>query len=148
MRVLKHAAVAIATVAALTFAGVASADPVVERKELMKAVGKSTKLGGGMVRGKVPFDGAKAAAAMTSIAEGVDKFVKLFPKGSDQDPETEAGPKIWSDMKGFLEANNKFKADASAAATAAGAGEGAFKAAFGKLVQNCKGCHQDYRIKK
>ena len=137
---------ALALGAGVAFAG----DAVKERKELMKTVGKSTKLVAQMVKGQAPFDGAKAAEAMMAIAAVPDKYVTLFPEGTDtkSNPDTEASPKIWSDMDGFKKSAAKLKADSTAAAEAAKKGEADFKAAFGALVKNCKGCHQDYRIKK
>lgn len=147
-RITKFAVVvsALAVGAGVAFAG----DAVKERKELMKTVGKSTKLVAQMVKGKVAFDGAQAADAMMAIAAVPDKYVTLFPEGTDTDsnPDTEASPKIWSDMDGFKKSAAKLKADSTAAADAAKQGEGAFKAAFGALVKNCKGCHEGYRIKK
>ena len=137
---------ALAIGAGVAFAG----DAVKERKELMKTVGKSTKLAAQMVKGQQPFDGGKAADAMMAIAAVPDKYITLFPEGTDMksNPDTEASPKIWSDMDGFKKAVAQLKTDSTTAAEAAKQGEGAFKAAFGALVKNCKSCHQDYRIKK
>ena len=131
-------------------AAAAADDPVKVRKELMKSVGKSTKLAAQMVKGKVAFDGGKAAEAMMTIAAVPDKYVTLFPEGTDMknNPDSEASPKIWTDMAGFKKAADKLKADSTAAAEAAKKGEADFKAAFGALVKNCKSCHEGYRVKK
>lgn len=125
-----------------------AADPVKERKEMMKSVGKSTKLAAQMVRGQQPFDAGKAQAAMQTIAGVPDKYVTLFPESSKGHPESEASPKVWEDMAGFKKAADQLKADGEAAVEAAGKGLDEFKAAFGNLVKNCKSCHESYRIKK
>ena len=129
-------------------ASVVMAGPVEERKELMKSVGKSTKQMGMMVKGKIPYNGGQATQAMKTIADVAGKIGALYPVGTENDPDSTAGPKIWSDMAGFKKGLEAMKVDATAGAAAAGSGEGAFKAAFGKLVKNCKSCHEVYRIKK
>ena len=126
----------------------AADDPVKQRMELMKGVGDSTKLGGGMVRGQVPVDAEKAMEAMIVIAETPDKFVALFPEDSKAHPETEAAPAIWENWDDFKVRLDKFKADAESAAKSTEGGLDAFRAGFAKMAQNCKSCHEKYRIKK
>ena len=139
-------------VAILVLAGLslnANADPVAERRALMKkTVLPNTKLTGGMVKGVIDFDAAKAEAAARAIAGVPKKFVKLFPEDSAGDPDSQAKDAIWADMKGFLAAANKLTASANAAADAAKSGPEAFKPAFIKMTEACKGCHQLYRLKK
>ncbi|MGB3021012.1 MAG: cytochrome c [Methyloceanibacter sp.] len=70
---------------------------------MKKVVAPSAKLGGQMVKGVEPFDAAKAAKAMTDISEVPDKYVTLFPKGTEQGAvaDSEALPKIWEDFDDF-----------------------------------------------
>ncbi len=139
----------VASALSLAVASSAVAGPVEDRKELMKSVGKSVKLAVPMAKGDVPFDAAAAAAAMQTIHDVPDKFVKLFPEGSDKHPKTEASPKIWQDMNGFLAKAADLKAASAKTKAAASQGQQAFQAAvFGPLVKACKGCHDAYRIKK
>jgi len=127
----------------------AQADPIADRKALMKkTVLPNTKLTGGMANGAIEFDASKAEAAARAIAGIPAKFVKLFPEDSAGDPDSSAKDEIWSDMKGFLKAADKLTASANAAADAAKAGPDAFKAAFIKMSESCKSCHQLYRLKK
>ena len=126
----------------------AADDPVKQRMELMKGVGDATKLGGGMVRGQVPFDAQKAMEAMMVIAETPDKFVLLFPEDSKTHPETESAPAIWENWDDFKARLDKFEADAQSAAKSTEGGLDAFRAEFAKMAQNCKSCHEKYRIKK
>jgi len=126
----------------------AADDPIATRKALMKTVGVSIKASVPMIRGKVPYDAVKAELAMRAInavATGIGNF---YPDGSQTGGKTSASPKIWSDRAGYT-ALRKEMADASAAAmVAAKAGEGPFKAAFGKVGATCKKCHKAYRVKK
>lgn len=132
----------------LGVAGAAAADdPIKARQELMKTVGKNTKFSAQMVKGKVAFESLLAEEAMETIAGVPDKYVNLFPAGSDKG-ETEASPKIWEDMDGFKATAAKLKEAALNGVKAANEGPEAFKAAFGELTKTCKSCHQDYRIKK
>ena len=57
-------------------------------------------------------------------------------------------PKIWQDMAGFEAKLAQFQKDTDAAAAAKPADLDAFKAVVGPVLKNCKGCHEDYRVKK
>ncbi|MEC9368489.1 MAG: cytochrome c [Pseudomonadota bacterium] len=148
MNILVRSAILVGAVAFGALAAVAADDPIKARKELMKQVGASTKAASEMVSGKVDFDQAKAAEAMKTIAAVPDQYVKLFPDTSKTGGETEASPKIWEDMAGFVAAAEKLKVAAAQGEEAAKQGIGAYKAAFGELVKNCKSCHEAYRVKK
>lgn len=127
----------------------AIAGPAEERQELMKSVGDAVKVAVPMAKGEAAYDAAAASKAMRTIGSVPDKFVKLFPKGSETGAKTEASPKIWEDMKGFLAKAEDLKTASAAAVDAAAKGQDAFKAAvFGSLLKSCKGCHDAYRIKK
>jgi len=145
-----YKAVIVASAMSIAVVTTAVAGPVEDRKELMKSVGKSIKVAVPMAKGEVPFDGFLAAEAMRIMNGVPDKFVKLFPEDSGKHPKTEASPKIWQDMKGFLAKAEELKsASAQAMAAADKEDAAAFKAAvFGPLVKSCKGCHEGYRIKK
>ncbi len=135
--------------AAVIASGVAVAqDAIAKRKELMKAVGGAAKSSGQMVKGEAPYDAAKAKANMDVIATGWTDFAKLFPKGSETGGETTAAPKIWTDFADFDAKGKKMASDAAKASAAAANGADAFKAAFAEVGKSCKGCHQDYRVKK
>lgn len=146
MKVAKFALVLSGLAIAVTGA-IAADDPVKARQELMKTVGKSMKLSAQMAKGQVDFDAAEAEQAALTIAGVPDKFVTLFPAGSHEG-ETEASPKIWEDMEGFKASASKMKESATELASAAKQGQDAFASAVGELAKTCKGCHQDYRIKK
>ncbi|MGB2931096.1 MAG: cytochrome c [Methyloceanibacter sp.] len=127
------------------------AGAVEERRHLMKkVVAPSAKLGGQMVKGVEPFDAAKAAKAMTDISEVPDKYVTLFPKGTEQGAvaDSEALPKIWEDFDDFKAIATKLKDASLKAASAAEQGKGTFSAAFSDMTKVCKQCHESYRAKE
>jgi len=118
------------------------------RQGMMKNVGASMKIAGAMMKGKMPFDSIAAELAMRTMNSTAHGLQFVFPDGTQTGGDTEAAPAIWSDRAGFNAAAAKFATDTGAAATAATKGEGEFKAAFGMVASNCKGCHEKYRIKK
>lgn len=134
----------------LTFAvSAASADPVLDRQQMMKERGKVVGELAKMVKGEQAFDAAKVDTALKALQVNAEKFDAdaLFPAGST-DGDTTASPKIWEDMAGFKATEDKYLADVKAAAAAAPADVDALKAQIGVIGSNCSTCHQTYRIKK
>jgi cytochrome c556 len=123
---------------------------VKERRDLMKkTVAPAAKLGGQMVKGVEPFDADKAAKAMNDINAVPDKYVTLFPKGTEHGAvkDSEALPKIWEDFDNFKAIAMKLKDASAKAAGAAAQGKGTFTAAFNDMTKVCKECHESYREK-
>ncbi|MGC2410700.1 MAG: cytochrome c [Methyloceanibacter sp.] len=123
---------------------------VKERRDLMKkTVAPAAKLGGQMVKGVEPFDADKAAKAMNDINRVPDKYVTLFPKGTEHGAikDSEALPKIWEDFDNFKATALKLKDASAKAAGAAAQGKGTFTAAFNDMTKVCKECHESYREK-
>lgn len=127
-------------------ASAAVADPIADRKALMKANGAAVGSIAPIVKGAQPFDAAVVLAALTKLNEDAQKFdvATLWPEGSAGD--SKSSPKIWSDKAGFQAAVDKFKADAAAALAAAPQDLDALKVQFGAVTSNCGGCHQAYRM--
>lgn len=140
--------VAICATAAISAEDLAAA--VKERRDLMKkTVAPAAKLGGQMIKGVEPFDAAKAAKAMSNISAVPDKYVTLFPKGTEHGAiaDSEALPKIWEDFDNFKALAMKLKDASAKAAGAAAQGKGTFTAAFNDMTKVCKECHETYREK-
>jgi cytochrome c556 len=140
-----------ATLAVGVTAVVAQADSIRARKDAMKAVGEATKPIGAMMKGEMPYDNAKAQEALKVYAMAAksyhEGFDKLFPANSKEGGDTTAAPKIWEDTATFKAGLAKFAADATAA-QAVVKDEASFKAEFGKVMGNCKNCHDTFRVKK
>lgn len=140
-RVPAAVAAALLVTAAVSFA--APEGPAKARHEAMEQVGDAMKGLGKVAKGQAPFDAMFVASSATTIKEKLEQASKLFPPGSDAG-ETKAKPEVWSDRPGF----DKTMQDAITAATALAAvkEEAAFRPALGALGQNCKACHDKYRM--
>jgi cytochrome c556 len=136
---------------ALALAGTAAfADPIADRRALMKSNGKSAGALVSIVKGEKPFDAEVVLVALTTLSENAQKIdvAVLFPPGSDKGGETAASPKIWEDLPGFKAKVDKFRADTAAAVAAPAKDEDALKAQLDMIGKNCGGCHETFRIKK
>lgn len=134
---------------AATAFSVASADPIADRKAIMKERGGLVGQLAPMVKGEQPFDAAKVAEVFTALQANAAKFdiPALFPESS-KEGDTTASPKIWEDMAGFKAAADKFSADVAAAVAAKPQDLDALKASFGTVAGNCASCHEAFRVKK
>jgi cytochrome c556 len=138
---------AVAAIAIGVTAVAAQSDPIAARKALMKEMGAQTKTGGGMAKGEVPYDQAKAQAILSTYIDVSAKMPDLFPPTSKTGGETTAAPKVWEDTAGFKAGFAKMSTEAKAAQTSVKDLD-SFKSAFGGLTKNCGGCHETYRVKK
>jgi len=139
------AVTALATVAVVPTAATAVAKDLISRRQAaMKSISAGAKTAAQMGRGRIPFNAAKAAEAMGSIASNSAAFVALFPKDAAGRGETRAGAVIWQNFKDFEQRAQKLTNDASAAQKAAATGAEAFKSAFAEVNRNCKSCHDIY----
>lgn len=123
-----------------------AADAIEERQTILKGWGDDTRPIGAMLKGEAAFDLAKVQTALKAYVAGSPKLVGLFPDNS-KTGKTEASPKIWDDKAKFDGLFTKLVADAGAA-SAAITDEASFKANIGKVLGNCKACHDDFRMKK
>jgi cytochrome c556 len=125
----------------------ASAEPIAERQQTMKAVGGAFYRDiGRMVKEEVPFDGAKAQASLDTIIDAARKMPTLFPDDSKTGGETAALPAIWENKAdfnakwdGILKLASAEKTNVKDLAT--------LKVAQKALNDNCNACHKDYRAR-
>jgi cytochrome c556 len=114
--------------------------PIKDRHELMEGVGDDAeKIGDALKAGK-PADAAPPAER---IAGAVDRFLKLFPPGSE-DPNSRAKPEIWTKRGEFDRLAGDLKLTANDLAEAAKA-NGDVKKASGAMFKACKACHKEFR---
>ena len=106
--------------------GFSTAQAASDKSAFLEAVNKSMKISGQMASGKVPFNPAKALKEMKNIQKAVVEF---------QTNEAAKASKNLVDCAALLQ-----KASTKGAA-AAKAGQGAFKAAYGDLVNGHKACN-------
>ena len=116
-----------------------------DRHEVMEGYRDFAKATGAMLQGKTEFDLATVQTGASSIAASSgDALLALFPEGSNEG-KSEALDKIWEDWDGFTAAANLLQTKAEALAAAED--QAAVGAGFGALMQTCKGCHDNYRMK-
>ena len=98
-----------------------------------------------MANGRIPFD-AKMAADNAEVATFMSKLpYAAFVPGSDKG-ETQAEPKIWTEMDKFTAAATKMQQEMAKLNVAAKGGNlDAIKAAVGETGKSCKACHDNYR---
>lgn len=131
----------------------AAEDPILARQKLMKANGATAAVGAAMLKGEKPFDPVAAIAVLRTANAVATTFGDYFPAGSETGGETRASPKIWQDMEGFNAKLAEFRKDTEAAVAdlpsePAMYGPEEFKAAFAAVAENCKSCHEAYRLEK
>jgi len=134
-------------------AAIASAadDPIAVRKALMDGNAAAAGAAGAMIKGELDYSPVVAKAAIAQFRATAMAVGDFFPEGSDKG-DTTAAPAIWENRPAFEEALSKFLADANAAMEASGkegpADLDAFKAAVVPVLNNCRSCHEDFRIKQ
>lgn len=144
MKLLAYAAAA----TSLMIAG-ASADPIEDRKALMKERGALMRILGPVAQGQQPFDAATVLDALEKLhanAEAGADVAALWPDGTEAG-DTKSAPAVWSDRAGYQAASDKFAVDSAAAVEAAPQDLAAFQAAFGPVAANCGACHETYRLR-
>ncbi|ORE91468.1 cytochrome c [Aurantimonas sp. 22II-16-19i] len=121
-------------------------DAIKTRQALMKDNGKAAGEAGAILKGEAEFSPDKATAIFTRMHDVAVKFGDHFPEDSKTGGETEAAPAIWEEPEEFEAALVKYQEDTQAAIDSAPQDVAAFQQAFGQVAQNCRGCHEDFRI--
>lgn len=137
-------------VSALALTASASlADPVAERKELMKALGAGLGALAPVARGEQPYEAERVMAALAGLNEAAQKLdvETLFPQGSDTG-DTAALPAVWENKADFTERMEKMKTDIAEVAASEPADQAAVQAALGRIGGNCGACHETYRARR
>lgn len=137
----------LAACAGLAFAHEGAKGVVKERMDLMKGQAKQMKLIGDMAKGKKKFDAAKAAAAAHDLGKTTKKIPELFPEGSNGHP-SEALDAVWKEWDRFKGDAQDAEAAANALETALQASGQDWKAAFKKMTDACKSCHESFRAEE
>lgn len=139
----------IASAVAMTFLATASqADPIEDRKNLMKERGAQMRVLGPIAQGRQPFDAAAVMAALETLnanAQATADIDALWPAGTESG-DTKSAPAIWADLEGFKAASEKYAADVAAAVAADPQDLPSFQAVFGPVAGNCGTCHEAFRL--
>lgn len=133
--------------AAAFVAGAAFADPITERKALMKERGALVGQIAPIAKGEQPFDAAKVAEVFAALEANANKYhVEELITPDSMTGDTKASPKIWEDLAGFTAAVEKYRADVASAVAANPQDIDAFRTEFGKITSNCGSCHPAWRL--
>jgi cytochrome c556 len=143
-------ATATALVLGVMLAAPAGADPedmIKYRQGVMTALGGHATAMAQIVRGKVALSGQLEGHAQSVVALTRD-IPALFPEGSDFG-ETDAKPEVWKKRAEFEKAGGEASKAADALLVAVRGGDrAAIGPAFDGLSKTCKGCHEDFRVKR
>jgi len=145
---LRFAVLVSAASATLALAHEGATGVVKERMDLMERQKDDMKIIGKMAKGEAPFDAAKAAEAASDIGLTSQKIPDLFPEGSTGG-KSEALPAIWEKWDRFTANAEDLESAADALVSALDDSDNQdWKAAFKKVGEACKSCHEDFRAKK
>jgi cytochrome c556 len=101
---------------------------------------------GAMVQGRVPFDGAAAAANAEIVREISVLPYAGFVEGTNGTEKGQPKPNVWTERAKFDAAAKKMQDEvAKLAVVAKGNNLDTLKAAFGTAAGTCKACHDDFR---
>lgn len=149
---MKHLMIAVAAVAGLSCALPAAAqfqkpeDAVKYRKAAFTVMGTHFGRIGAMAQGRVPFDGAAAAANAEIVAELSKLPFAGFVEGTAGTEKGTPKANVWTERAKFDAGAKKMQEEVAKLAAAAKANNlDQLKAAFGPASQTCKACHDDFR---
>ncbi len=146
---MKRLVLTLAALSALSVPVLGADDPIASRQSLMDANAAATAVYGGVSKGEIAYAPALGKSVIATLAATALTMGDYFPEGSLDPKRSEASPKIWEDMAGFIAQIEKFKTATAAAREASGkagpADVEAFKAAVGPVLASCKSCHEGYK---
>jgi cytochrome c556 len=121
-------------------------DAVKYRKASFTVMGTHFARIGAMAQGRVPFDGA-AAAANADIVVTLSKLPFAgFVEGTGGTEKGMPNAKVWSEKAKFDAAGKKMQDEVVKLAAAAKTNNlDQLKSAFGAAAGTCKACHDDFR---
>lgn len=148
LKVAFAAALCVVSVAGAAHAQAKPEDLLKYRQGVMRAVAFQNGPLNAFAKGEAPWSPAmaqKAAnlAALATIAGDV------FPPASQNIPNSDAKPEVWSKADDFKKAMAAFQAETAKLADLAKAGNAdAIKAQIPAVGKTCGGCHDNFRVKR
>jgi cytochrome c556 len=120
------------------------------RQAVLKVVGWNVAPLGAMARGLIPWDNEVVLRNAQRVAWMTTMIPDAFRADTrPHDVRTEALPVIWENFSRFEELAANAGRSADRLVEAAGAGdEDAMRRAVGALIDDCRACHDDFRLKK
>lgn len=120
------------------------------RQAVLKVVGWNVAPMGAMARDLVPWDDAVFARNAQRIAWMVTMIPDAFRADTrGHELETEALPVIWEDFARFEERAANAQRSAERLVEVANSGDrAAARAALSEMIDNCRACHDDFRVER
>ncbi|MDX1737728.1 MAG: cytochrome c [Alphaproteobacteria bacterium] len=130
------------------------AKQVQARQAVMKLYAFNLGMLGGMAKGDIAYDAAKASSAANNLNALVNlDNSALWPAGSDMSAagmadKTRAKKEIWENFAQVGTIQKDLIAAAGKMASEAGNGVDAIRANIGAIGKNCGACHKPFRAEK
>ncbi len=119
------------------------------RKAIFTLIGSNFRPVGDVLQGRAAYESVDVPKSAGRVAFLAGLLNEAFPDNSASG-DTRARPEIWSNRADFDKRVKDFQ-DHSAALVQIAAreksGSDAFKAAAAAVGQDCKGCHENYKVK-
>jgi len=124
---------------------------VENRRAAFTLIGNSFRQFGAVVKGAVAYDDAEATKRAARVAFLAGILDETFPEGSNVgEPDSKAKADVWSNRADFDKKLKDFQAHARELVEVVAKEKGAtepFKAAVAALGQDCKNCHDGFKLK-
>ncbi len=121
--------------------------PLGQRKAIFKQMLKTSEDMGGMLRGRIPFDGARFAEGAVKLDGLSHEPWKHFPQVKDEG-DSSARPEVWERQARFQELARQLEAVTGELVSVTGdqpLEAAALKAPMDKVEAACKACHTEFR---
>ncbi|MFT3931014.1 MAG: cytochrome c [Spongiibacteraceae bacterium] len=121
------------------------------RKAVFTLIANNFKPIGDTLQGKKPYEAADIQKRSARVAFLSEFIAETLPEVSNTGlPDTKAKAEIWSDRAGFDKKLNEFREHAATLAKVSATettASDAFKTAAAAVGQDCKSCHEAYKVK-
>jgi cytochrome c556 len=126
-------------------------EAVEQRRAAFNLVGKTFKPFGGILKGEVDYKSVDVPALAKRLVSLNEFFPGTFHEDSNLgEPQSKARAEIWKDKEDFKKRLKDFRANTENLLAVVEREKGptaAFKEAAQKVAQDCKGCHDNYKVK-
>ncbi|HSC83945.1 MAG TPA: cytochrome c [Pseudomonas sp.] len=129
--------------------GVDPNSPLGKRQAIFKQMLKTSEELGGMLRGRVPFDGVRFAAGAKQLDELAHQPWQHFPQVREAEGDSDARDEVWQRQERFQQLARELES-ATGALAAVAPQQGLKAETLAPLVQRvedgCEGCHKEFRV--
>lgn len=124
---------------------------VEERRAVFKLIGSNFRPLGGLLKEDGKYDAAEVKKRIARLVFLAGLTPEIFPENSNVgEPDSKAKPEVWTNKADFDAALKKFQTNLAALQTVNDREQGlteSFKTALGAVAQDCKSCHDTYKLK-